>query len=129
MIGSLGDIVFEVSAKKIITPSGISHSAGSNWTAHQLIGGRIKTEYCGPKLQSLAMTIQLSSRFGVKPRKMLDKLSQMAEGREVYPLIIGGKPVGRNYWRLTSISESWGHIYGGGELASVSVQLTLEEYI
>ena len=129
MIGSLGDIVFEVSDKKLLTANGITRSVGSNWTTHQLIGGKVKTEYSGAKLQSLSMTIQLNSRFGVRPRKMLDKLAEMAEGRKVYPLIIGGKPVGRNYWRITSVSESWGNIYSGGELASASVQLTLEEYI
>lgn len=129
MIGSLGEIVFEVSDKKVITPGGITRSNGSNWTTHQLIGGLSKTEYSGAKLQSLSLTIQLSSRLGVRPRKMLDKLAQMAEGRKVYPLIIGGKPVGKHSWRLTSVSETWGNIYGNGTLASASVQLTLEEYI
>ena len=129
MIGSLGDIVFEVSDKKVLTPGGITRSVGSNWTTHQLIGGVVKTEYTGAKLQSLALTIQLSSRLGVRPRKMLDKLAEMAEGRKVYPLIIGGKPVGRHMWRLTAVSETWGNIYGNGKLSSASVQLTLEEYI
>lgn len=121
--------MFEVSDKKVITPGGITRSTGSNWTTHQLIGGLSKTEYSGAKLQSLSLTIQLSSRLGVRPRKMLDKLAQMAEGRKVYPLIIGGKPVGKHSWRLTSVSETWGNIYGNGTLASASVQLTLEEYI
>ena len=129
MIGSLGSIVFEVSDKKVLTPGGITKSAGSNWTTHQLIGGVSKTEFSGAKLQSLSLTIQLSSRLGVRPRKMLDKLEEMASGRAVYPLIIGGKPVGKHYWRLTSLSETWGHIYGSGALSSASVQITLEEYI
>lgn len=129
MIGSFGNVVFEVSDKKVLTPSGITRSVGSNWTAHQLIGGISKTEYGGAKLQSLSLSIQLSSRLGVRPRKMLDRLAEMAEGRKVYPLILGGKPIGKHSWRLTSVSETWGTIYGNGSLAGASVQLTLEEYI
>ena len=113
----------------MLTFSGFTRSVGSNWTTHQLIGGKAKAEHTSAKLQTVSMSIKFSTAFGICPRPMLERLTKMAEGREVFPLTIGGKPVGHNSWRLTSVSESWGVILNKGELVEASVNITLEEYV
>lgn len=128
-IGIFGSIVFETSDRKIMTLRGINQTAGSSWAAHDTIGGKQKTEYTGQNLRTFSFEITLSAELGVRPRKMLQQLEEIAEGREVYPLVIGGKPVGENLWRLVSISEEWDTVLNQGELISAKVSLNLEEYV
>ena len=52
----------------------------------------------------------------------------MAEGYTAYKLVIGGKPLSDLPFVLKEVSESWGHMYNRGELVSVEVSLSLEEY-
>ena len=104
-------------------------TAGSNWAVHDNIRGKQKAEYMGPVLRTASFEILLSVELGVRPRVMLEQLEQMAEGKAVYPLVIGGKPIGDNHWRLVSISEEWDTILNHGELISAKVSLNLEEYV
>jgi hypothetical protein len=53
----------------------------------------------------------------------------MAEGREAYLLVIGGRPIGENPWRLVSLSETWDTVLNRGELVSAKASLNLEEYV
>lgn len=128
-IGNFGSIVFETSDRKIMTPRGINQTVGSSWAVHDTIGGKQKTEYTGKNLRTFSFEITLSAELGVRPRKMLQQLEELAEGREVFPLVIGGKPVGENMWRLVSISEEWNTVLNRGELISATVSLSLEEYV
>lgn len=128
-IGNFGSIVFETSDRKIMTPRGINQTVGSSWAVHDTIGGKQKTEYTGKNLRTFSFEITLSAELGVRPRKMLQQLEELAEGREVFPLVIGGKPVGENMWRLVSISEEWNTVLNQGELISATVSLSLEEYV
>lgn len=127
-IGNFGSIVFQTSDRKILSLRGLSQTAGSSWAVHDVIGGKQKAEYTGPTLRTLSFEITLSAELGVRPRKLLKELEEMAEGREVFPLVIGGKPVGDNPWRLVSLSEEWDTILNRGELISAKVSLNLEEY-
>ncbi len=129
MIGSFGDIIFEVSDSKVQTFSNFSRSVGANYSSHQLINGKARSEFTSPKLQTVSFNMQFNSQFGTKPRNMLDKLAEMAEKGQVFFLIIGGKPIGKNRWKITSLSESWDKIYTRGELSSATVSVQMEEYL
>lgn len=128
-VGALGDIVFETHDKKILTMSNLSVTVGSVWAVHNNIGGKQKTEYMGPELRKASFTMILSAELGINPRKMMQRLEQMAEGGEAYPLIIGGKPVGDNPWRVVSLSEEWKTVLNRGELISATTTVSLEEYV
>lgn len=127
-IGTFGDIVFETSDLKVLNPLGIQRTGGAKWATQELVAGKPRTQYLQPKLRTVSFSIKLSAQHGVKPRAMLDKLMQMAEGYTAYRLVIGGKPLSTLPWRLTEVSESWGHMYNRGELVTAEVNLTLEEY-
>ena len=49
--------------------------------------------------------------------KMLELAERMVESGDAEYLIIKGRPVGRHPFRLTASSETWGDMYGHGELA------------
>ena len=64
------------------------------------------------------MTREVSSRW----------VERMVESGDAEYLIIKGRPVGRHPFRLTASSETWGDMYGHGELAKANLTITLEEY-
>ena len=128
-VGAFGDIVFETSDKKILTMRNLSVTVGSSWAVHNNIGGKQKTEYTGPQLRKASFEMTLSSGLGVNPRKMMQRLEQMAESSEAHMLIIGSKPVGENPWRLVSLSEEWETVMNRGELISATTTVNLEEYV
>lgn len=128
MIGTYGGIVFETSDKRILTPAMLKRTAGSSWETHKLHDVKPRTEYLGPALRKVTFSLQLIAAHGVKPRTQLERLAQIAEGREAFLLVIGGKPIAAKPMRLTSVSEAWDVLYNGGELFSATVSVTMEEY-
>lgn len=128
-IGTFGDIVFQVSDEKIFTPHTFSMTVGSEWATHDNIGGKQKSEYVGSSLRKISFDITLSAEMGVNPRKLLQRLEQMAEGSEAYLLVIGGKPIGAHLWRLVSLSEEWQTVLNRGEVISATASISLEEYV
>ena len=129
MIGTLGGLIFEASAVRTLTPTAMTRTVASRAVTHEAIGGKPRTEFLGPGLQTVQIDILLRADLGAKPRATLEQLERMVEGGEVNKLVIGGRPVGQNKFRVTGTSETWNTVYRGGELFSASVTLDLEEYL
>lgn len=127
-IGSFGDVVFTVSNDKILTFSGLSGSSGADWATHDIVGGKPKSQYIGPKLRKYDLEIELNAQYGVRPRAMLERLQAMAEGSAVHHLIVGNAPLARNPFKLTEVSDEWETIMNRGELVRCKVKITVEEY-
>lgn len=129
-IGNLGkQIVFKTSDKKILTFNDFKQSISGRWAVHERIGEKPRSEFIGPGLRNISFTIVLSASNGVRPRKTLEKIEKMIEEGTVEYLIIGGKKVGNNKWKITDMSETWDVIYSKGQLARATASITLEEYI
>ncbi|MGG7200769.1 phage tail protein [Clostridium butyricum] len=129
-IGNLGkQIVFKTSDKKILTFNDFKQSVSGRWAVHERIGEKPRSEFIGPGLRSISFTIVLSASNGVRPRKTLEKIEKMIEEGTVEYLIIGGKKVGNNKWKISDMSETWDVIYSKGQLARATASITLEEYI
>lgn len=129
IIGTFGDLTFEVSSEKVFTVSKVQRDAGKRTAKFTPTIGKESTQYLGASLRKVSGSLALNAFLGVKPREALDKLTELAEGRDVFPLIIGGRPLADNPFQLTSISESWGTILTEGELATADVNLSWEEYV
>lgn len=128
-IGTLGAVLFEQSSHRILTPHTFTREVTSRAAQHEVIGGKPRTEFLGPGLQTISLEVLLRADHGVRPRAMLDQLAQMVETGEVHRLILGGKPVGENRFRVVGTSEAWNTVYRGGELFSAMVTVNLEEYV
>ena len=129
VIGTLGPkIIFQVSDRKALILQSMSRDTKGRWTTHTTIGTKPKSEFLGPDLQSVKISIYLSSNLGVHPRTILESIERMVESGAAEYLIIGGRPVGRRPFKLVSSSETWDKIYHRGELAKAKVSLSLEEY-
>ena len=45
MIGTLGNVVFSVSSNRVLTPTGISGTSGSDWGSHDVVHGKVRSEW------------------------------------------------------------------------------------
>lgn len=67
-IGSFMGRVFTVSHTKIFTPSNLKGSTGSDWATHEVVGGKARSEWVGPKLKRYTFDLLLRAQDGVPPR-------------------------------------------------------------
>lgn len=129
-VGNLGKLItFKTSDQKILTFSNMQQNVSGRWSTHERIMRKPLSEFNGADLRSITFSIKLDAMLGVKPRKTLEKIEKAVEKGYVYPLVIGGKKVGKNKWKITKISEKWDVIYIAGELVKASLDISLEEYL
>ena len=128
-VGIFGDVIFSVGHLRTLTLSTFKGSTGAEWVEHKVINGKAKPEYVGPKLKEYTCDILLDAAHGVNPRKMLKRLTQMAEDGEVHYFIIGFAPLSENRFRITDVSESWDAVIKHGLLVQCKVSLTIKEYV
>ena len=130
VIGSWGRaLVFSTSDEKILTFKRFSHAVSGVWTGHSRVGKKDRSEFIRPGLQTVSFQMVLDASLGVRPRDMLDLLSRAIENGEVNTMVLGGKKVGTNPWKIKSISETWDTILQQGELVKATVQVSMEEYL
>lgn len=129
-IGNLGKlIIFETSDKKILNFRDFQRTISANWTNHEAIGRKPRSEFLNPLLQQISFTVTFNATHGVRPRRTMEAIERAVESGHVYPLVIGGAKVGRHQWKITQMSETWDVVMGGGQLQKATVSLTLEEYL
>ena len=127
-LGSFGDIVFETSADKILTPQGIKRDISSRWNTLEVIGQKPVSEFSGPNLDTITFTIILDNRFGVEPKEVMDKFLSYCRSGEAFTLIIG-TAIGVDKWKITQGSQMWDIVDSDGKVISGKVDVTFEEYL
>lgn len=128
MVGKYGDIIFETNDKRVLAFNSFTRKVSGRWGSHAVIGRKEKLEFNGPGGGEVSFKMVLCATLGVRPRRMLEKLEEMAENGMTDYLVIGGKAVGENRFAITNISETWDAVYSKGDLAKASVTVTLKEY-
>lgn len=129
-IGSWGnDIVFATSDTRILTFNSFTRKVSATWASHSRVGKKDQTEFVRPDLQKITFTMELMATLGVVPRAMLEKLEEAVENGTVNTLVLGGKKVGKNKWKITETSEAWDVILAQGQLVQAKVNVTMEEYL
>ena len=123
------DIRFKVSSKQVCTISNFNQKLSSRWSESTSIGKKPVAEFNGPGLRSVSFTMIFDVSLGIKPREMIRKIQRIVGLGLVDYLVIGKSRIGFHKFRITSTSEEWDVILKGGELASVKIDVTLEEYV
>lgn len=126
-IGSLGQLPFVCSRKKVLTFTDLSKENAVRWAKHDVIGKKPVLEYIGPDLSSVSMTIRFDLALGAPPIVYLNRLKRMLENRQYKTLIIGGEFIGR--YVLESVSEVRKFHNGAGICQVAVVTITLTEYV
>lgn len=127
-VGSLGDIVFEVSDDRKVTFSGMSYNVGARTTVHNRINGRPLLEFQGPENEEISLSIKLSVYLGINPRKSMYKLNDMCREGVPVRLVLGKTHFGKYKWLITKVSNTIEHVSNRGQLLSITAKLTLKEY-
>ena len=128
-IGYMGDIPFTTSSRKVRTFFDYSRKGDPRLGTHDIIGGKSRVEFIAPPLETIDFTIKLSKGLGLNPLRELEDLREMRDTGAVFNLFIGGRPLSENKWIITSLGETVNYFDGKGEILSVDVNLSLEEYV
>lgn len=130
VIGNWGlGIVFKVSERQALTFRNLTRTISASWAKHSRIGRKDQSEFLRPELQRITFDMELDANNGIRPRTVADRLADYCESGSIYPLVIGGRLVGRNRWKITEVSEAWEIVYSGGQVAREKVTVTMEEYL
>lgn len=129
-IGNLGDfITFEVSSQKVLTFRDLNRTVSGRWAKHDVLTAKPRSEFLGPELQKMSLTIQVSAVLGVKPRKVIDAIAKATEQGTPFTFVLGNRKIGKYQWVIESVSETWGEIIDDGRLLSANLSLSLTEYV
>ncbi len=90
-IGSLGDILFEVSTDKIQTLRNAQYSGSALIQEHQLHLGTALAEFVGDAAQTFTFSIRISQYLGADPHTVINKICKYAREGKALKLIIGKK--------------------------------------
>ena len=129
VIGSWGDLVFEVSGEIAKTFQEFTEKSSGRWAEHETINTAPLSEFLGPGLDELEMTIIFTTMLGVNPRDSYEDLRTAVRNGEYQPLILGGIPLSGNFWRITEVSgESKAFGPRDGNVLWMEISITAKEY-
>ena len=133
MIGSLGDVIFEVSDKKVFSINNqINRSYKSKISEHNPIYGPGMLRHQGRELTEITFGITLISSLlqETTPSEQLDKIKTMWEFGEYGYLTLGGQTFGAFPFLIIDISEKNSYFNREtSEFDYINLDLTLKEYI
>lgn len=129
MIGSLGPVVFIVSADVLRTFTDFTRSSSGRYAQHEILGKKPLTQFIGPGLDTVSFSMRFDARYGINPRKELDQLTDLDRKGKALPLIIGGKGIGVGLWVIKGLEQSWNQVDNRGNVLVATVNITLEEYV
>lgn len=127
MIGTFGDIVFEVNGDKAFTFDALARKGKATFARHERSGAKPVLEFTGPDLAEISFRIQMSLALGVEPKTAIDALYALMEAGEEKQLIIGGSLIG-NYV-ITELSDTWTAVSAAGRITEAALSVTLLEFI
>ena len=127
-IGSLGDIIFEVSDDVIRSINKLEHSGAARISTHPLRLRKGMPEFTGVDPDQLSMTVRVAKVLGADPEEMIEKVERYTENGTILRLQIGKKTVGSYRWLLSKYKITYEDYDRTGNLVDASVNLTLIEY-
>lgn len=130
MVGNFGSrITFQTSDQRILTFSGMTQKVSGKYAKHSIQGQKDRPEFIGPGNRSVSFKIVLNVMLGIRPRNVLNSIEAAVESGEAEYLVIGGRPVGNNRFYISSVSEAYDVVLADGEIASATLNVTMEEYV
>ncbi len=128
MIGTLGDIVFEISDRQILTFSGFSHNVGAKYQTHNRVGQSPILEFAGADVETISFNIKLSTFLGNDPVKTAEQINSACRSGTAMRLILGKKQIGAAMWVITKVANKYKQIDSNGNVLSLDMSLSLSAY-
>ncbi|MDR3089861.1 MAG: phage tail protein [Desulfobulbaceae bacterium] len=124
-LGAFGPIVFEVSEERILTFDHMRAGRRGRYSTLNVADHEQLLHYEGKELSRLDFSIQLHHRF-CDPMAEIDRMYEMVEAHEAYPMIVGGRVLGE--FVLEEVGDNWRRVADNGVLMMVECDLRLWEY-
>ena len=124
-IGSLGEVVFEVSANTVRTFDEYRRTARAVYADHETMSGKPASEFTGLELDDVTFTMTFNAALGVVPDQEVDVLEEMLHSGNAHMLVIGTRT--RGYFTIRQFTESYRQLIRGIPVV-VGVDVTLKEY-
>ena len=128
-VGSLGSVIFEVSAEKVRTFDGLKRSGSARFAYHNRQGGKELPEFLGPSAESISFEMRLSAYGGVNPSVEITTLRAMRDTGEAALFVLDGVPQGEGFWVIESISEEHSFFDNRGRPTIIKCSVSLKEYL
>lgn len=125
-IAVLGPVSFEVNADKVLTWREARRSAAARWATHDVYQGKPLSEFLGPGLTKISMSVRLDITRGVVPRDELRRMRDLMDTGAVSQFTVGSELVGD--FILKDLEEEWTHMSSTGTLMVAQMSISLEEY-
>ena len=124
-VGSLGNIIFEVSSSKVETLKNLKQSGSVSYGTHKRHCGSTLLEFTGKDAGNISFDITLSSSLGVDVAEEISKIEEAEQSGKTMRLILGMSIYGKK-WVITKHSVNYKHFDKEQNplLAEVSVLLT-----
>ena len=129
MIGSLGDVVFEVSSESVKTFNDFSMQIGAKYAQHDVHGGKGLLEFTGLEPTTASLKTRLDMALGIDPEEELITLEEMLELGKAVPFILNGSIQGWHLWVIEKLNEDYKVLNNTGKAILVEVSLNLKEYV
>jgi len=130
-IGSrrFGDVIlFEASSERVLTFKNMVRTNSVRFAEDNTLLKKPISQYIGPALDDINLTITLDAQYGVDPQVEYNKLIRIQRAGILVSLIIGTTAFGTYRWRINSLSIPKGRIDNTGFIGRSDVVVGLREY-
>jgi hypothetical protein len=128
-LGSLGDIVFQVSDSVVETLNNLVWSGNASYSTHQRHLNNALTEMTGIEPDSLSFDMELSLYAGVQPMTELVKIWNYERAGTALSFVLGSRTYGKYRWNIVSHKATVLTYDKKGDPTRISVSLVLQEYL
>ncbi len=124
MLGNLGDIVFQVYSGHVLNYESVSRTATGKYADHQVIKRKPISEWTGPDLDQVSISMTFNASLGIDPAAESDKLREMINGK-AHSLVLGNE-----HWGMFTIRNvtDESEIFMRGQRWIVTVTVDLVEW-
>lgn len=128
VVGSLGDIVFEVSPEVVKTLDSIKWSSSAEYyTINRYLKDDL-IEFGGNKPEKISFTVRLNASMGINPLDEMIKFLDAKRQGLAMRFVIGWKAYGKYKWCIESLENEMKYYDPYGNLLYCDVNVTLIEY-
>ncbi len=128
-VGSLGNIVFSVSANTIETLSNLKQSGSARYGKHQRHCADTLLEFVGRDPDSISFDMRLAARLGVDVEGEIEKIVNAERTGEALKFVLGKKTIGRYKWVIVKHTVTYKQTDKESTLVLADVSISLTEYL
>jgi len=127
---SIGDLItFQVSNDSILTFQNFTRTNSVRFAKHDVLLRKPVSQFVGPDLDIIDLTIQLRRDLGSDPQTEFNKLIRIQRSGKPVSILTGTSLHGMSKWVIKNMPMRWGLVNNRGECISCNVNLSFEEYI